>query len=437
MSFEGNELYHIEERIGESPYIKSYYAKIQHKGLERLLLLKDFDQENLQRRIKEQLGTWDTIWKLEQYKKDNEPNSIYNHEFADQLTALAKSNLKLVKDILLESLNTEIQLDWERLKDYSIFPISNPEPTLLAEIDDIPFPVEPLFKELPMEPDEERFTPQLGFFDKLFAARGKQKKDEAESALKNAKDRWEAEVTRIEAENRELRNDYLSKLAEAETLKKTLIEQCEQKVNEWHRLYREFTDKKNRHNNAIDQWKRDFSAGKEKAVNAYYDFILHYSAYPDVVSKIFELTFKENENLLVVDYLLPVPRQFPNVSEVRFIPPRGILKDYYLSDRQFSRLYNDAVFKMALRTLYEVFKTDDSGTVKELVYNGWVADERSEDSDPRCLISLKVSKEDFAALNLQYVDAKTCFEQLNGRVTDDLIFMNPVEPFVLTRVAFS
>ncbi|WP_118194987.1 hypothetical protein [Albibacterium indicum] len=437
MSFEGNELYHIEEWTGQSPYIKSYYAKIQHKGLGRLLLLKDFDRENLQRRINEQLATWDTIWKLEQYKKDNEPNSIYNHEFADQLTALSKSNLKLLKDILLESLNTEIQLDWDRLKDHATFPISNPESALLAEIDDMPFPVEPLFKELPTEPDEERFIPQLGFFDKLFAARGKQKKDEAEAAFKKAKDRWEAEVTRIETENRELRNDYLSKLAEAETLKKTLIEQCEQKVNEWHRLYREFTDKKDAHNNAIDQWKRDFSEGKEKAVNEYYDFILHYSAYPDIVSKIFELTFNEDEKLFVVDYLLPAPRQFPNVSEVRFIPPRGILKDSYLSERQFSRLYNDAIYKMALRTLYEVFKTDDTGIVKELVYNGWVVDDKSENPDQRCLISLRVSKENFAALDLQYVDAKTCFEQLNGRVKDDLTFMNPVEPFVRTRFTFS
>lgn len=432
MSFDENELSHIKEWTDRSQYIISHYGKIQHAGLGRSLLLKDFDHNNLQNRIKEQVTTWAAVWKLEQYKRDTEPNATYSHELADQMTAFFKSNLRVIKDMLAESLSTDIRLDWEELKDLSVFPIPNPEAALLAEIDQIPLPVEPLFKELPKDVNEEGFTPQLGFFDRLFAARGRRKKEEAQTNYNNAIALWEAEVDKVETENMALRNDYLLKLAEAESLKKTLTEHCEQQVNEWHRQYKEFTDKKSKQNQAIDQWKADYLAGNEEAVVMYFDYILHYSAYPDLVSKQFILSFQGDQNMLVVDYLLPAPQKFPRVSEVRYIPPRGLLKDYDMSDRQFSRIYNDAIYKMALRTVYEVINSDVSGNIEQIVYNGWVGSDQGEQIDQRCILSLQVSKEDFTALNLQYTDPQICFQELKGRANEDLVLLKAVEPFVET-----
>lgn len=437
MSFDENELHYIDEWVDKSPYITSYYGKIKHHGLGRLLLLKDFQHDYLKKRIKDQLSTWDTIWKLEKYKSDTEPTSTYSHEVADQMTGLAKSNLRLVKDMLVESLNTEIKLDWEQLKDHTAFPTTNPESALLAEIDQVPFPIEPLFKELPKEPKEEEFPIELGFLDRLFTIGAKRKKAEAQASYQNAYSRWETQVVKVEAENEALRNDYLAKLAEAETLKRSLSEQCEKQVNEWRLRYNEFNSKKNKHNEAIEQWEMDYLAGKKESIEAYYDYILHYSAYPDLISKFFKVTFNTEEDLLIVDYLLPTPEKFPKVSEVRYIPLRDVLKDYYLSDRQFSRVYNDAIYKMVLRTVYEVFETDVANNIKQLVYNGWLLGDEEEGAEPKCVISLKVTKEAFASIDLQYTDAEACFHELNGRVTDDLVLTKVVKPWVETGVTFS
>lgn len=431
MKFDENDRYHYNEWIDHSPYIPSYYAEVEHLGLNRRLLLKDFDKDNLYARIKEQLATWDAIWKSEQYKIDTEPANPYSHELADQLTTLAKSNLKLVKDILAESLNTDITLDWNQLKDHSLFPSVNPESDLLSEIDLVPFPAEPLFKDLPNKPKEEDFEPKLSFFDRLLGSGAKRKKAEAQEAYQNTFARWEAEVEKIEAENLQLGNDYLAKLADAEAQKKSLVEKCEKEVNNWHLAHKEFTDRKNKHNEAVTHWEIDYQQGKAEAVTGYYEYILHYSAYPDFVSKTFNLQYRADERLLVVDYLLPTPDQVPRVSEVRFIPPRGILKDYFLSDRQFARVYNDAIYKMALRTAHEVFAADFPGNIDQFVYNGW-ARNAIEGHELNCLVSMNASKKDFNSMNLQYTEPQRCFQDLKGRATEDLILLNPVEPWIKT-----
>lgn len=431
MNFDENERYHYSEWTDHSIYIPSYYAEVEHLGLNRRLLLKDFDKDNLHARIKEQLATWETIWQSEQYKIDTKPINPYSHELADQLTALAKSNLKLVKDILMESLNTDIELIWNQLKDHSTFPNDNPESSLLAEIDRVPFPTEPLFKDLPNKPKEEDFEPKLSFFDRLLGSGAKRKKAEAQEAYQSTYARWEEEVAKIEAENLQLGNDYLAKLADAEAQKNALMEKSENQVNSWHKEYKEFTDRKNKYNEAVTQWEIDFQKGKEEAVLNYYDYILHYSAYPDFVSKIFKLQYRADEKLLVIDYLIPAPGQVPRVSEVRFIPPRGILKDYPLSDRQFSRVYNDAIYKMVLRTAYEVFKTDFPGNIDQFVYNGWVR-HTHEGEGLGCLVSMNVSKADFNSLNLEHIEPQRCFQDLKGRTTEDLTLLNSVEPWIET-----
>lgn len=431
MNFDENDHYHYNEWTDYSAYIPSYCAEVEHLGLNRRLLLKDFDKCNLDARIKEQFVTWDAIWKSEQYKIDTEPAQPYSHELADQLTALAKSNLKLVKDILTESLNTDIKLNWSQLKNHSTFPVPNPESDLLSEIDQVPFPTEPLFKDLPNKPKEEDFEPKLSFFDKLLGSGAKRKKAEAQEAYQSTYARWEAEVEKIEAENLQLGNDYLVKLAEAEAQKKSLIEKCEKEVSSWHLAHKEFADRKDKHNEAVSRWEIDYQQGKEDAVLSYYDYILHYSAYPDFVSKFFKLQYRADEKLLVVDYLIPTPKEVPRVSEVRFVPPRGILKDYFLSDRQFSRVYNDAVYKMVLRTAYEIFEADLPGNVNQFVYNGWVRN-ASEGQDLICLISMNVSKEDFNSMNLHYIEPQSCFQDLRGRANADLTLLNSVEPWVET-----
>jgi len=103
-----------------------------------------------------------------------------------------------------------------------------------------------------------------------------------------------------------------------------------------------------------------------------------------------------------------------------------------LSKNRINETYDDVLYQMCLRTVYEVCKADIDDLASIVVFNGWVdyIDQATGREVNACILSLQVSKAEFLSLNLSRVDAKICFRSLKGIAGGKLFGMTPVKPIL-------
>lgn len=104
---------------------------------------------------------------------------------------------------------------------------------------------------------------------------------------------------------------------------------------------------------------------------------------------------------------------------------------------EFQIFYDDILYKITLRTIYECFSSDYPNHLESMVFNGWVHgidNATGREFDSR-IISILVKKTEFMALNLQRVVAKDCFRKLNGQSSGSLHNLAPIRPILeLNRI---
>lgn len=144
----------------------------------------------------------------------------------------------------------------------------------------------------------------------------------------------------------------------------------------------------------------------------------------------FEVFYKSLNNLVLIEYQLPSMDDFPRVKEVKYIASKFMYKESFLSDSELKKLYDDVLYQIALRTLYEVFKSDSIGAVQQCVFNGWVKsiDKATGYEISPCIMSIQANKEIFLNLNLSNVDAKVCFRKLKGISASKLYTLSAIAP---------
>ena len=85
---------------------------------------------------------------------------------------------------------------------------------------------------------------------------------------------------------------------------------------------------------------------------------------------------------------------------------------------------------MALLCLANIFASDEDGVIDVAVFNGVVGtlDPRSGQPIRPCLITVRVTRDTFAGLNLAHVDPQTCLKHLTAGVSRSPTELAPVRP---------
>jgi restriction system protein len=106
------------------------------------------------------------------------------------------------------------------------------------------------------------------------------------------------------------------------------------------------------------------------------------------------------------------------------------LAEVFLSEGERNRLYDDAVYRICLRSLHELFEADVVNALAAISFNGWVrsVDKATGKEVNACILSIQVKKDEFQARNLQNVDPKTCFKDMKGVGSSKLHSLTPVAP---------
>ena len=141
----------------------------------------------------------------------------------------------------------------------------------------------------------------------------------------------------------------------------------------------------------------------------------------------------KDKDMLIVNYELPNMSNLSNTKEYIYVAPKKEIKIKRYTDRDFSKLYEDTLYSITLRSLYEIFSIDTSNEIQGITFNGYVTQINPAFgiTERKCILSIQVDKNKYSQINLSLVDPKACFKALKGVSAAKLIDVSPITPILI------
>ena len=382
---------------------------IYHPGLKAHRLLRGPTEDIVELKARLQCEAWDQRWaKIQQAqaRRDEKEHTLLRlaqkAELALQRTRDVEAELTSLQRILRDGIEVDHVLEWDALKDQSLF--TTPRPA-------IPKP-----QSVPRPPDmtDAQFQPRLSLLDRLLPSRRELRKAEAKDRFRSAHNLWV--VGKEVAEN-----------ANSESVARHKAE-----VEAWEEQKRLHAEGKTRQHAAIEQLHAAYEHKELDGLREYWDQVLSRSEYPDSFPRGFTFDYISEAKLLVVEYSLPDVSCFPKLKEIKYTKSRDEFKEMQLSEKALREIYNDVLYQITLRSVLELFQSDVVDAINTIVFNGWVnsVDKAVGKEVNACILSLQATKTEFMQLNLANVQPKACFKKLKGVSGSDLLGLSAVRPIL-------
>lgn len=403
-----------------------YETVLEHKGLMKTRFISSTDPEITKQKVSAQIRVWDEVWKKQVEKNQEAQKKAKLHSDKEERKVLAtrKTDEALeaidnIKNTLKHTLSINDAINWDSLKDKSKFKGAEPKKRTL--------PPAPTPKRIPKEPvsTNPQYTPKLSLFDKLIPSKKASKIDALKALFNQDHSQWENRKKMIESENANAANQYEKELV-------TIEEEYQIALKKWHEEEQAFLRSQVEGNAAVDARKEQYEQILPEAITDYCDMVLSNSKYPDSFPRKWELDYRPETKILLVDYRLPAIEDLPKLKEVKYVQSRDELLDVLLSDSELSRIYDDLIYQITLRTLHELYEADAVNALDAIVLNGWVKsiDKRTGKEINPCIISIQANRNEFLSLNLEKIEPKTCFKALKGVGSSKLYSLAPVAPLL-------
>lgn len=325
-------------------------------------------QQELDQKVRNQINRWKE--KEEKVKAQQRIDQMKHKVNADTEAALDLINQYL--NLLKSSFGNQHRLNWQNLYQRDSF--DKPEPSLSKYIESMGVPKEDKFTEF--------------FFSSI---RNKRLDKEKEAELR-----------------------YQEAFCAYQNAKNAFLEE-----------QRDF-------NVSVDYFKQAYEEKITPFVERYFETVLDNSIYPAGMVKHFDIQYQSEPKNLVVDFDLPHPEIVPNVIEYKFVQTKKETTTKTMKKKEFDEFYEDVIFQIVIRTVYECLNADYKDTIDLIVFNGWIhgVDTSTGQDFHSCIVSLQASKEEVLALQLDKVVPKDCFRNLKGLNASALIQLAPVRPIL-------
>jgi len=168
----------------------------------------------------------------------------------------------------------------------------------------------------------------------------------------------------------------------------------------------------------------------ENAIESHTVKVLSSSDYSNLFEKKIESSFKNG--MLLIDYLMPSIDNYPKIKEYKYISTKDEVVEVPFPDAVISKSYENTLYCICLRSLYEVFNSDDKDLIKAITFNGYVTalNKAIGKQETKCILSVQTTAELFHNIDLSKVDPKICFKNLKGVSAAKLIDISPIVPIL-------
>lgn len=409
-------------------YDTRYVAEISHSGLDTFRVIKAITSYLLDMKVDDQFSKWDEKW-LKILEKNSKETSL---SLAEERTIDAVNKQNEIENLLKSVIGSHEKMDWDKYKNHTTFNLPNPTLDLKKEKRKIKEPSFPKLLPIPEKPLYESFKPKLSILDKALKPLEQKKIEKAKKLYKAALNDWKDVTTIIEKENELKKQEYQKAVDKANFLRTEIDDKCKVLETQWINKKEDFYNSQKIINSEIDEIKKSYFEKSREAIVSYCELVLNHSQYPDFIPIDFELDYNRESKMLIVEYMLPPPDSFPTVKEVRYIISRKEIKETHFSQAHMSKVYDNAIYNITLRTLYELFESDYIDAIDIIVFNGWVKsiNKATGKEVTNCIVSIQCKKEEFKEINLSHVDPKVCFKSLKGVGSSKLSGMTAIKPIL-------
>jgi restriction system protein len=299
----------------------SFWIDVRHEGLHAYRRITGRDKYVVEAKATAQRAAWDEKWaKMQQrekalYTKEQKKDAA-GHRTQKALDALAE-----IENLLVSAVEAKGTFEWEQLKDLSRFVQATP--LRPAKLDP---PAEPLNY-------ESKYGIKLGLLDHLFSSRKAKKIAAAQRIFDEDHARWKASVKA------------------ADTVNAKVAAEFEEATKKWKADKAAFLEAQQKRNEEIDAHRAAYLNKQPEEIVDYCDLVLSGSVYPDSFPKSWQLEYRPDTRMLLVEYSLPNADAMPRLKEVKYIQSRDEFTESFLADSAFDKMYDGALYKIALRSL--------------------------------------------------------------------------------------
>ncbi len=392
--------------------VLKYSVELFHKGLREHKLLSAPETTLLQNKVDTQIQKWEEKWDNYESKRKTRESKESNQEEAKRRTGEAASALEEINNLLFSSQEIPHIINWETLKKTEAFKESTPEKPKAYPL-----------KVYPEKPDitSPEYTPVFTISEKLFQSKKDKKMKEIGTKYESALTSWEKEKERIDRINSANKKEY-----------DQAIDKWNIDFRKWERKKNEYLNEIREHNAHIENLKINYSNKEPDAVIEYCEIVLDNASLPDAFPNNYELDYNPDNKILIIEYELPSIEDLPNIKEVKYLASKNELKEVYLTENQLNSVYDEALYKIALRILEEIFSADVINALDAISFNGWVKaiNKGTGKEENNCILTIQAKKEEMQKIDLKNVDPKICFRNLKGVASSKLSSLTPVQPIM-------
>lgn len=387
----------------------SYGVDLAFHELNLTKTIKTKDFYLLRSKVEESLRSWSEKYcrHTDKLHKEDRQASV------DRMNRDASAAVELVNNLLIHTLDIDDALDWDSLKscvpfvvdvDFYVEELSSDAFEL--KLNEVGAPIGINLKHELGRPELIAFKSRYGLFAKLF------NKKAIQAAYEEELDLWQCKSQAIKKQNQE-REELLLKAKEHYSQK-----------------LKEYLEEQSLNNKAVDNLREKYLKGDSSSIEDYCDLVLSTSQYPDYFPSDREVEYRSDNKMLVVNFALPAPSDMPSVSSYKYIKSRDEVSEKLLSEAVKKKMYDSAIYQVAIRTIHELFEADVINEIDSVVFNGLVTSDNPATGavETKIIASVMASKEEFMAFDLSKVDPKATFKLLKGISAATLVDVTPIPP---------
>ncbi|KAA0894285.1 restriction endonuclease [Oryzomonas rubra] len=193
-----------------------------------------------------------------------------------------------------------------------------------------------------------------------------------------------------------------------------------------------YIQKAEQRNQEVDDLEKSYKNCEPQAVITYNTLVLERSEYPEGFPQEFRLAFSPESKQLVVDYDMPGVSIIPTEVEFKYVKAKDSIESKPRKSNDIKELYQDIVASIALRTVHEIFESDQGSHIDVVVFNGFVhaIDPSTGREVHPCILSVRTTRDLFMSINLAQVEKRACLRSLGAQVSNQPQALQPVKPIV-------
>lgn len=390
-------------------YTATYQVEVRHPGLHKYRLIKGTDRYVVEQKAAAQVRTWDEMWEKKQAAeavRETRQRAAQEKDakktLAAERTAEAQDILSGIDQTLLHTLNLNDRIEWDSLLDRKPFPKA--------------LPLEPKWHPFPQEPKDSdpQFAPTRKWYYAIFGNLRQRAEQEAKNRFVLAHAAWRKQMPQVDAKNKALKDEW------------------NLNAKRWQQEREQYEQEQAQRNGQILDKKKAYFDRSPQAITEYFDMVLSNSQYPDTFPQEWNLEYLEDAKTIVVDYFLPSPDEVPTLKEVKYIASKDEFQEVQLQEAAFNKMYDRLLYQIALRSIHEIYESDQVDAIAAVVFNGWVRSIDRGTGKPVtvCVLSVQAPRDEFQKIDLQHVDPKICFKTLKGVGSSKLHGLSPIAPIL-------